>query len=70
MCAKKGTKPTVASPKLNRPQGRVGPHKVSTNPKHPSVGNRQFRRFYRHYRTGKLMDAYEYGYWGWPIGGG
>jgi hypothetical protein len=27
-------------------------------------------RYYRHYRTGKLMDAHAYGYKGWPFGYG
>ena len=26
-----------------------------------------FVRYFRHYRTGKLMDAWDYGYKGWPI---
>jgi hypothetical protein len=27
-----------------------------------------FRRFFRHWRSGKLMDACAYGYKAWPIG--
>lgn len=27
-----------------------------------------FIRVYRHYRTGKLMDARKYGYQAWPFG--
>jgi len=27
-----------------------------------------FRRYFRHWRSGKLMDAWAYGYKAWPIG--
>jgi hypothetical protein len=27
-----------------------------------------FRRYFRHWRSGKLMDAWAYGYRAWPIG--
>jgi hypothetical protein len=38
------------------------------SPKCPHCGRSSFVRWYRHYRTGKLMDAHEYGYEAWPFG--
>lgn len=29
----------------------------------------RFCRFFTHWRSGKVMDAWEYGYKAWPIGG-
>lgn len=40
-------------------------NKKKTSPKPEGV---TFRTQYRHYRTGKLMIATEYGYPVWPIG--
>lgn len=31
-------------------------------------GQRRFVTKFRHYRTGKLMLASDYGYKGWPLG--
>lgn len=33
----------------------------------PNPGNRRFHTWYRHYRTGKIMIASEYGYKSWPF---
>jgi hypothetical protein len=34
----------------------------------PEKHDISFRRYFRHYRTGKLMDAWAYGHLAWPIG--
>jgi hypothetical protein len=42
---------------------------VIPKPKRPRNGDSaKYRRFFRHYRNGKVYDAYDYGHRGWPIG--
>ena len=40
-------------------------------PKHDRVdrphNGTNFRRYFRHWKTGELMDAWKYGYWAWPL---
>ncbi|WP_301335743.1 hypothetical protein [Bdellovibrio bacteriovorus] len=31
-------------------------------------GKRVFRRYFKHWRSGKTYDAWDYGYKSWPIG--
>ena len=33
-----------------------------------NVAELQFRRYFKHSRTGKVYDAYDYGHKAWPIG--
>lgn len=42
---------------------------MAKKPKAPAKrgGGRRFVVVYRHYRTGKLMDARKYGYKAWPL---
>jgi hypothetical protein len=42
-----------ASKKRTKPKGNNG---------------KVFRRYFKHYRTGKVYDAWKYGHKGWPIG--
>jgi hypothetical protein len=39
-------------------------------PKKQKNKDKSFVSEYVHYRTGKLMRARDYGYGGWPFGGG
>ncbi len=38
-------------------------------PTYKKPGEKTFVRFFKHWRTGKIMDAWEYGYKAWPLGG-
>ena len=33
-----------------------------------NVDETNLRRYFKHYRTGVVYDAYDYGYKAWPIG--
>jgi hypothetical protein len=48
---------------MNSKEGRKPQDKKKNN-------DRFFVSQYRHYLTGKLMIAKDYGYGGWPFGGG
>lgn len=51
----------------NFPQKEAAP-KNEAKGDGPFVRTVIFRRYFRHWRTGKLMDAHDYGLRGWPIG--
>lgn len=47
-----------------------GPVRPKRRPKrNRSVnGSVRFRRFFRHWRSGQILDAHAYGHKAWPIG--
>ncbi len=52
---------------MTRPNGDAKPQSGKAVPPKPAQGLK-FRRYFRHYRTGKVMDAVSYGHKAWPIG--
>lgn len=50
----KTKQPTPKQPKKQQPSQNTG---------------QSFSRFFTHWRSGKILDAWEYGYKAWPIGG-